>query len=665
MTEQTGNIVRRRQKQKREKRRKIRFLLLALLLLTGSGALLFHKDKLSSFAEMIRWLKQSHQEEITASTMSPIIRGDIYDRNFRPLAVTYKTYAVYARPLEMEDHISSASILSDILGLEKSKLLADLKSERGFIWIAKGLDLESAGAIKEHDLPGIYQVAESQRFYPNSSKASHVVGFVENGQGLDGTEFQYNTILRGDEITGQELDSLRFVTDTELGEHSTHLVLNLDLMLQANLENYLGKRAKITGAASGSVILMDANTGAILALASHPPFNPNRYWDFSSSALKNYALTEPVYPGDLSVIFQQAALINLHNENRKMQDDNPENVSSAIVIIPEQRKRRRLSAAPVIGDIDKVYFTQFTGLLGYGPEFATDIPLKDESPVTSSHLLNSPSFNSSALRLLNGFTTLLNGGKAVTPHLLHRAYQKESGSSFKTELASAEQKVVLNPETSEELSKFLAANWRNPKRRNRAATSPMFFESHRYVKPTRDVSTENAAEQSNELTEEIPYISQSVMLGAIPGNNPRLTMIAVLSYPDNCDPVYPDSLESLGNKFSILSPNENLIKKMLHVVKSSPPVPSPDFWDKEETMAARISESRPSEIKDHGLPAAETNKSMPDVTGKSLRAGLQILQHFNLDIKLVGSGRIVSQKPSAGTELTDVTECTLSMQQEI
>jgi hypothetical protein len=155
------------------------------------------------------------------------------------------------------------------------------------------------------------------------------------------------------------------------------------------------------------------------------------------------------------------------------------------------------------------------------------------------------------------------------------------------------------------------------------------------------------------------------MLGAIPGKNPTLTMIAVLSYPDSCDGVYPEALEAFGKKISILSPDQNMIQTMLQVAATPPPNPSPDFWDTKETMFARSSNSHSPEKVDPAVLPDNLNKNMPDVTGKSLRAGLQVLQHFNLDIKLVGSGSIVSQRPSAGTKLFDISECTLEMQQEI
>ena len=293
--------------------------------------MLFHKDKFYAFNEVFNWLQQNHPGEIIALAPS-FTRGDIYDRNFRPLTSTYKTYDIYARPLEMEDPDSSAAILAEILGLKKSKLLPDLKSERGFIWIAKKIDHEKADAIKQRNIKGIYQVIETKRFYPNLKKAAHVVGFVENGQGLDGIEFQFNSILRGDEISSAELKTLNYAPGTEFSKSRTHLVLNIDLMIQSKLERFLEKRMKITGASSGTVVLMNADTGAILALASFPSFNPNNYWKFSSSALSNHALTEPVYPGELGLIFQQAAAFNLKNEKKS------ESLESLIVLAPDNKK---------------------------------------------------------------------------------------------------------------------------------------------------------------------------------------------------------------------------------------------------------------------------------------------------------------------------------------
>lgn len=663
MTDHAKTQLRRKRKLLVERRRKTRLLLLALVLISGSGAFLFHKDRLPAVGDIMSWLRQNNTHEVLASTPT-VIRGDIYDRNFRTLAATYKTYAIYARPLEIDNPDSSAEILAEKLGLEKSKLLANLKSERGFIWVAKGLDQETANAIEQSDIKGIYQIVEAKRFYPNANKAAHVVGFVEDDQGLDGIEFRYNALLRGDEISSEEIKTLNLAPGAELQGVSTHLVVNLDLMIQSKIEHFLDKRIKITGASSGSVILMDANTGAVLALASAPSFNPNRYWEFSSSALSNHALSEPVYPGDLSFIFQQAAAFNLKNEKESDPSETSEETNPVVFIVPEKIKRRKLSSAPVVDDVDLLYFTRFTQSLGFDQKPLTDLSLKDETAPSSSIALNDPSYNSSALRLLTGFTALMNGGRMVTPHLLHQAYQKGSPTPVAITLNESEQLSVLHPGTTKDLTEFLAAKWLKLSRHGRKIDVPMFFETHRFTTRTMPVSYQESAAEANNETELTPYLAQSVMLGAIPGENPRLTMVVVLSYPDSSDDIYPDALEAFGNKLSILNPDQDMIQKMLHVAAMPPPNPSPDFWDNVGSSFAGSLDV----ISDQNAPAmvaANTEKNMPDVTGKSLRAGLQVLQHFGLNIKLVGSGMIVSQHPPPGAKLNNGSQCTLEMQREI
>ena len=322
-----------------------------------------------------------------------------------------------------------------------------------------------------------------------------------------------------------------------------------------------------------------------------------------------------------------------------------------------------MSIAPRVDYVDPEQLSKFAQLLGFDKKPLTDLPLKDETPVSSSLVLNNPSFNSSGLRLLSGFTTLVNGGKLVTPHLLHKAYQRDKLSPFKTTLSTSDQRTVLHPDTTKDLTDFLASKWLKLGRRGKTPDTPMFFETHRFAATIKNGTQQESNEE--ELTGQAPYLSQSVMLGAIPGKNPKLTMIAVLSYPDSCDEVYPDALKTFGNKFSILSPDQDMIRKMLRVAAMPPPKPSPNFWDNENTMFAKSSGSIAPEQVASAVPQSDTGKNMPDVTGKSLRAGLQVLQHLNLGIKLVGSGRITSQQPPAGTELISGSECILEMQQEI
>jgi hypothetical protein len=663
MTDQAKKHLQQQRKLLFDKRRKKRVLLLALILILGSGAFLFHKDKLYAISEIITWLNTDKPGQVLAATPAASPRGDIYDRNFRRLAATYETYAIYARPLEMVDPAASAVLLEEILGLEQNKLLANLKSERGFVWIAKGIDQSLADSIKERNIKGIYQVVETKRFYPHYEAAAHAVGFVENGQGLDGVEFQYNTLLRGDEINLAELEAMHFSSATEFSQTGTHLVLNLDLMLQSKIERFLEKRVKITGAANGAVILMDANSGGILAMASYPAFNPNRYWQFSSAALTNHAVAEPVYPGELALIFQQAAAINFRNE-KKAQAAAMDTAEPILVLEPETFKRKKLSAAPPVANVAPEYLARFAQLLGFGQKTLTDIPLKDEDTAAASLALTDPAFHSSAVRLLTAFTALVNNGRIVSPHLLFRAYPKENPVAVEPILTGTHQTVVLHPDTSRDLINFLAAKWLNISSRGPTSQMPMFFEAHRFTTDLENSPQVQAENNTPALMKQTSRMTQSVMLGAIPGRDPKLTMIALLSYPASSNTVYPDALEIFGNKFSVLNPDQDMIDKMLYVADQPPLEPSPDFWTNGGTGLATGVNS-PAPKKNDFVDPAGSKKNMPDLTGKSLRAGLQVLQHYNMDIKLVGSGRIISQYPAAGAELKNGTACILKMQQEI
>ncbi|MDX1776845.1 MAG: penicillin-binding transpeptidase domain-containing protein, partial [Desulfobulbales bacterium] len=413
------------------------------------------------------------------------------------------------------------------------------------------------------------------------------------------------------------------------------------------------------------VLVMDANTGGVLAMASYPSFNPNSYWQFSSSALSNMIVSEPVYPGELALIFQQAAAINLRNEKKSQAADNRAAANSLPVLEPEILKRRKLSVAPRIDTVDPEYFARFSAVLGLHNEPETDIPLKDETAVSSATLPTDPSFHTSALRLLTGFTTLMNNGSIVSPHLLQVAYPKNNHEPVKTNLASTGQSALLHPETSKGLVDFLAAKWLKIRSRGRSSATPMFLQAHRFAAARENTGTTGEKADTAEAGEQIPRITQSIMLGAIPGRNPKLTMIALLFYPDNNDDGYPDALEAFGNKFSILAPDRDMIDKMLYVAGQASPVPSSEFW--QNNSGALTRNIKPHSPEQQNIAGTETDnkKSMPDVTGKSLRAGLQVLQHLNLDIKLIGSGRIVAQQPAAGAELQYGSPCLLELQQEI
>ena len=154
------------------------------------------------------------------------------------------------------------------------------------------------------------------------------------------------------------------------------------------------------------------------------------------------------------------------------------------------------------------------------------------------------------------------------------------------------------------------------------------------------------------------------MLGAFPGDKPQLTMALILNYPDSCEEVYPDMLDAAADNTSVLAPDRDTVNRILLLANMTPPTPSVDFWNKDSLKVGKNMTPDHAD-KNNSIQSGHHLITMPDVTGKSLRGGLQILQQYNLNIKLAGTGWIVSQNPPAGTFISSKSECTLEMSHEI
>jgi cell division protein FtsI/penicillin-binding protein 2 len=662
MNDHHQHQIKQRRKRPARKNRKSLFFLLLLLILLGSGTIYIKKDRLDGLVGFIKLFNQYSTQDAFATSPTKDTRGNIYDKNYRSLAVSYKTYAVYARPLEMIEQDSAAARLAEVLNLDENSLLASLKKEKSFVWLARGITQDLAATVKNLNLKGVYQNEETNRFYPNHQSGAHVIGFVENGQGLDGIEFHYNSLLRGDDIDIAKLQLVNTNNINRIGDEGAHLVLNLDLMIQSILERFLKKRLADTGATLGSAVLMNAANGAILAMANLPSYSPNRYWDFSSAVLKNHALAEPVYPGELNVIFHQAAAINLLNNEGTEQQDKSAEKPPLIIISPQKQKRFRLSSAPQADSVDPEYLLYFGRQLGFNQKITTDIPMPENLSVLTSYNLNDPASSTSALHLLRAFTALVNNGKLVSPHFLNIVHDKKSGFELQSAYGKQELSSFLHNATSQDLMKFLKVKWLKRSLKDNATGMPVFFESHRMASTLS--ATAEQAEIDKTGYESVARITQSVMLGAFPGEKPAMTMILLLNYPDSSEEIYPGMLDTAADMGSVLAPNNKTINKILHLASIAPPTPSSDFWESGGIKVGRhmTPKSAPPEKTAALKP---TIKTMPDIVGKSLRGGLQVLQNYNLNIKLVGSGWIVSQDPPAGAVLRGNNECTLEMKREI
>src|SRR5690625_1535151 len=275
--------------------RRTAFLFIFVTLFAGAMVLRLGYLQVYSGPELLdRALTQRHSPV-------PLLpnRGTIYDRNGTVLATSFSAEAVYAVPVEVQNPAETAAVLSSILGTDIDWLEERLQRRVLDVWLALELDPETARAVRQADLPGIYVTERPARFYPFGKLAANVIGFsgIDN-QGLEGLEGHYDELLRG--VQGMILrerdargraipDGLHSRIEPEDGHD---LVLTIDRVLQHIAERELERGVLEAQAESGIFVALDPNTGAVLAMAQYPSYDPNDFGAYDPDLWKNRSVTD-------------------------------------------------------------------------------------------------------------------------------------------------------------------------------------------------------------------------------------------------------------------------------------------------------------------------------------------------------------------------------------
>ncbi len=242
-------------------------------------------------------------------------RGRIWDRNGDLLADNTTRYQVTADPGPVDIN-RAVDQLSPLLDIPPNEMRARLAGARQQVMLATQLPKATGDAVRKLDLWAVYATPYWQRAYPEHQLLSHVLGFVNaQGQGYYGVEGQYDSMLRGRQETWQtNRDAYAQPSPFDPAQpdeprSGVDLVLTIDRTLQALTEAELARALSETGAKSGTIIAMDPRTGAILAMASLPTFDPNNYTETSTSRFVNPAVSAPYEPGSTFKVLTMAAAL--------------------------------------------------------------------------------------------------------------------------------------------------------------------------------------------------------------------------------------------------------------------------------------------------------------------------------------------------------------------
>jgi len=261
------------------------------------------------------WLSQKAADQYEVSFKSSGKRGTIFDRNLREMAVSIDVMSIAAHPTQIENSKSAAKLLSKALNIDRKILVKKLKSKKKFVWIKRKVTPKEAEAVKKLNMDGLDFIPEHKRFYPNKTLAAQLIGFTDiDDHGLEGIEFNYNDDLSGEAFQYKVLRDAHgrgFEAENMNGVSSSgkNLVLTVDSTIQYIAEKVLAETVEEFSAESGMAVVMVPETGAILALAHVPLFNPNALERFHRKIWRNRVITDPFEPGSTMKIFSAAAAI--------------------------------------------------------------------------------------------------------------------------------------------------------------------------------------------------------------------------------------------------------------------------------------------------------------------------------------------------------------------
>ncbi len=244
-------------------------------------------------------------------------RGAITDRNGEPLALSTPVDSIWVNPQEINENIDQLPKLAKALQQDPQALARRITSnlDREFLYLERHMPPEQAAQVKSLGVPGVYSLREYRRYYPAGEVTGHVVGFTTvDDQGQEGLELGYDQLLNGEDgakrvlqdLYGHSVENVESIRAPRPGHD---LVTSIDLRIQYLAYRELKSAMQQYEARAGSVIVVDCDTGEVLAMVNQPAYNPNDREQLKPEYYRNRAATDIFEPGSTIKPFIMAAAL--------------------------------------------------------------------------------------------------------------------------------------------------------------------------------------------------------------------------------------------------------------------------------------------------------------------------------------------------------------------
>ena len=234
----------------------------------------------------------------------PALRGKIFDRNGEILAMSSPVKSVWAIPEDAEDMTKEElNKLAKLLNMKSTEIQAKIEKGKNFVYLKRQVEPEVFKEIQAAKFPGVHLENTFKRYYPTGEMTSHITGFTDIEEtGQEGIELAFNKVLQGVDGERKVLKNRRGQVIEEVGamiepQNGKDVYLTIDNKLQFIATNVLEETVAKHKAKAGSVVVLDAKTGEILALVNYPNYNPNNREGLNGEKLRNRALTDLFEPG--------------------------------------------------------------------------------------------------------------------------------------------------------------------------------------------------------------------------------------------------------------------------------------------------------------------------------------------------------------------------------
>jgi cell division protein FtsI (penicillin-binding protein 3) len=610
------------------------------------------------------------QRQQTGTEKIEAERGLIFDRNNVLLVYNRADVSFYVdlRMIRQKHKEEIARTFAKKFKKSKNYYIKLMQGSKKTICIEKKVSMESAASLKDLKFSGFFYKDEPTRVYHYNNLAAHVLGYLDkDNKGVMGISEYYEDALNGE-------DGSRIVHKNAIGETVTvddeeinpaipgdDFYLTVDKSYQNILEDELRKGIDEYGAISGTGVIMNPNTGEVLALANIDDFNPNEYWKYNDFQRRNRAITDTYEPGSTFKSFTIASLIdqNLCRLNEKLDLENGKykfksvNIrdthpfkSLNVVEILEQSSN--IGVAKLVQRIDDEKYFKYLRGFGFGNSTSLTLPGEaggklrkpnEWSKISKTYISFGYEISVTPVQIASGYCALVNGGVLYEPQLIQRQISKDGNLIY--EFDPKEVRRVISSETSDIMRDLLGGVVKN-------GTGKKAF--------SELISIGGKTGTSQKLVDG-SYSKQhynSSFVGFFPVENPQVVCLILINSPDQgrygglvAAPIFKNVTERIVlndyDKFQDYI-NPDLMKNLKFAEDNS----VNNYQEKTQINPISVKEVKLS-----------SNNKMPDLINCQVKDAIYALTKLGIKYKIIGTGIIKSQSIIPGKKLNGNEVCVI------